>query len=456
MGDSRYTASEAERLQKNRDALCSVVAGTAAPRRPEDRRTLGLELERVVIDPASGTRIAFDDVLGLSTLLEHWSRFFGADERVVVDGRLFGYAGTVDVGCGRTVGITVSLEPGGQLEASVGPSESVVDLLGALEAFDEQWVALCDELGVEWQLVALGCDPLTADPQEVPLIPKERYRLMDAYLSRTGRYARDMMRLSASTQVSIDCGAQDSVVEQFRLAVALGPIISFLCDNVSSWRGLSPEDTPSMVRSRIWESVDADRCGVVPGTFEDGFSSERYVDWLLGVRPILFTDDHGLTIATCSATEADILAMRDLSSGELAHMLSMVFPTVRLKGIIEMRDADSMPPRLACALAASSRASSMTRRRSSRRAACWSKAAPMRKWPWPTGSFESAAGTPRYTARRLPPLFSGSSSLPRTACPTPTSAASSTAFPACGSRASSLATSTVKARTKVPDRLDLS
>ena len=352
MGDSRYTASEAERLQKNRDALCSVVAGTAAPRRPEDRRTLGLELERVVIDPASGTRIAFDDVLGLSTLLEHWSRFFGADERVVVDGRLFGYAGTVDVGCGRTVGITVSLEPGGQLEASVGPSESVVDLLAALEAFDEQWVALCDELGVEWQLVALGCDPLTADPQEVPLIPKERYRLMDAYLSRTGRYARDMMRLSASTQVSIDCGAQDSVVEQFRLAVALGPIISFLCDNVSSWRGLSPEDTPSMVRSRIWESVDADRCGVVPGTFEDGFSSERYVDWLLGVRPILFTDDHGLTIATCSATEADILAMRDLSSGELAHMLSMVFPTVRLKGIIEMRDADSMPPRLACALAA--------------------------------------------------------------------------------------------------------
>lgn len=352
MGDSRYTASEAERLQKNRDALCSVVAGTAAPRRPEDRRTLGLELERVVIDPASGTRIAFDDVLGLSTLLEHWSRFFGADERVVVDGRLFGYAGTVDVGCGRTVGITVSLEPGGQLEASVGPSESVVDLLAALEAFDEQWVALCDELGVEWQLVALGCDPLTADPQEVPLIPKERYRLMDAYLSRTGRYARDMMRLSASTQVSIDCGAQDSVVEQFRLAVALGPIISFLCDNVSSWRGLSPEDTPSMVRSRIWDNVDADRCGVVPGTFEEGFSPERYVDWLLGVRPILFTDDHGLTIATCSATEADILAMRDLSSGELAHMLSMVFPTVRLKGIIEMRDADSMPPRLACALAA--------------------------------------------------------------------------------------------------------
>lgn len=107
-----------------------------------------------------------------------------------------------------------------------------------------------------------------------------------------------------------------------------------------------------MVRSRIWENVDGERCGVVPGTFEEGFSPESYVCWLLGVRPILFTDDRDLTIATCSATEADILAMRDLSSGELAHMLSMVFPTVRLKGIIEMRDADSMPPRLAAALAA--------------------------------------------------------------------------------------------------------
>lgn len=219
-------------------------------------------------------------------------------------------------------------------------------------AFDEQFVAVCDTLGVEWQLVALGVDPLGTDPAQVPLIPKSRYALMDAYLPAKGRYGRDMMRASASTQVSIDYDDGASMVAAYRLAVVLGPVVSFLCDNVSSWRGLSVADTPTMVRSRIWASVDDERCGVVPGTFEEGFGPEAYVRWLMGVQPILFTDDAGLTISTSSATTADILAMRELSQGELLHLLSMVFPTVRLKGFLEIRDADSMPPHLAAGFAA--------------------------------------------------------------------------------------------------------
>ena len=64
--------------------------------------------------------------------------------------------------------------------------------------------AACRAIGLEAHLVPVGYNPVVADPRELELIPKERYRDMDAYLSRRGRYARDMMRCTASTQVSLD------------------------------------------------------------------------------------------------------------------------------------------------------------------------------------------------------------------------------------------------------------
>lgn len=351
MGHHAYTPQEQQRLDRNREAMISLVRGDGRPQRLGNERTLGIELERLILDPVSGQRIPFEGPLSISTLLARWERFFAPECALIIDDTLFGYEGTVTVE-NKEVGISITLEPGAQLEVAVGPSNSVSDLLGAILAFDEQYAQLCQDLGVEWQLVALGTDPFTINPREVALIPKERYRLMDKALSHTGRYARDMMRCSASTQISLDCSDEQNMVAEYRLAVALGPLLAFLCDNVISWRGLSVGDTPRMVRARIWDHMDPARCGIVPGTFDEGFGAEAYVQWLMGVCPILFTDDSGLTIPTCSATEADIMAMRELSQGELFHLLSMVFPTVRLKGFLEIRTPDSMPPQLAAALAA--------------------------------------------------------------------------------------------------------
>jgi glutamate--cysteine ligase len=253
-----------------------------------------------------------------------------------------------------SVGISISLEPGSQLEASVGPATSATALTAALEVFDTQFAAITHEMGVDWELVAEGFNSHISDPNNVPLIDKQRYHLMDDYLSKTGRYARDMMRCSTSTQVSVDlcCGKGFGGHKTYQLAVALGPILSFLTDNARSWRGLSSQDTPRMVRARIWEQVDPARCGTVPGTFSEDFGPKDYVDWLCTIRPILFTDHNGTTTSTGDKTVADILAQRSLTHQELAHLLSMVFPDTRLKGFAEMRTTDSLPPQLAGSLAA--------------------------------------------------------------------------------------------------------
>jgi glutamate--cysteine ligase len=338
---------------KNRSALIDIISAPPCTGQAAPSPKLGIELERFVIDQSSGHTVAYDDEPGIHALLKRWSRYFRPEQRVIIDKRLFGYIGQVTAG-EHEVGISISLEPGSQLEVAVGPDASATALLGALQAFDAQFQTLTSEMGVDWKLIAEGFNPQIVDPSSVPLIEKKRYQLMDAYLSKTGRYARDMMRCSASTQVSVDlsCGRGFGRRKTCQLSVALGPILSFLTDNTTSWRGLSFEDTPRMVRSRIWEQVDPARCGTVPGTFSYDFGPETYVDWLCTVRPILFTDQQGTTTSTGKATVKDLLSKRLLGPGELRHLLSMVFPDTRLKGFAEMRTCDSLPLASAASLAA--------------------------------------------------------------------------------------------------------
>lgn len=343
------STSRSHVLAQNKAALAELLRSPDCEH--AGSRVVGLELERFVIDRAADRTVAYVDSPGVHDLLERWIKFFSPEERIFIDGHLFGYAGHYDVR-GERVGVAISLEPGSQLECSVGPSPHVWALLGALETFDAQFAQLTQEMGVRWELVSGGFNPLVSDPASVPLIDKERYHLMDAYLSQTGRYARDMMRATTSAQVSIDLACGRNGIETYQLAVALGPVLSFLADNTPHWRGLSSEDTPRMAHARIWEQVDPERCGIVPGTFDADFSAERYVEWLAGVRPILFTDEQGASRSTGDATEADVMSERPLEKHELAHMISMVFPECRLKGFAEMRTTDSLPPAQSAALAA--------------------------------------------------------------------------------------------------------
>ena len=344
-----------ENYAANRGALMEMLAAPSCSERADGPRKLGLELERFVIDRASGHTVAYADEPGIHALLEAWERFYGPEGRVFIDGHLFGYAGAVTVD-GRDVGITISLEPGSQLEASVGPSSSVALLMGALQEFDRQFQQLTAEMGVDWELVARGFNPHVADPLEVPLIDKERYRLMNAYLSKTGgRYAYDMMRTSASTQVSVDlsCGDGRSLGRRktYQLAVAISPLLAFLADNTRVRLG-KPAPRPLLARETIWTGLDPARTGIVPGTFEPGFGPEQYVDWVAGLEPILFTDERGASTSTGHATCGDLMRARRLTEHELAHLLSMVWPDVRLKGFAEIRTMDSLPPVLAGSLAA--------------------------------------------------------------------------------------------------------
>ena len=186
-------------FRENLEALVGVLE--SGDKDPAGKK-IGFELERILIDRAGAT-VPFTGEHGVGALLEELARDRSEDERVLIDGHLLGLSYRVETAT-EPVAVSVSLEPAAQLEISAGPAHSVQALYEAVCAFDAEVERACATIGLDARLVPVGYNPVVSSPLDLELIPKERYRDMDAYLSRRGRSARDMMRCTASTQVSLD------------------------------------------------------------------------------------------------------------------------------------------------------------------------------------------------------------------------------------------------------------
>ena len=342
--------SEEQLYERNLDAMARLIGphhGAGAPKK------FGLELERVLVD-GNGDRIFFsgtkgrsDDVDGVHAILNRLLLDRPEFERVDIDGHLMGLSYTFDAPR-ESIAVAISLEPGAQVEISAGPASHSESLLLAIESFDRELEAAAGELGVQASFAARGYDQGCSDPRDIELIPKDRYLMMNAYLPRHGRYARDMMRCSGSTQVSVDYSSEADAVRLARRATALGPVLSFLFDNAPLFRG---RPSRGMSRSRMWREVDPERCGTIPGSLSAGFGFKAFCKWIASLHTILFADRDGVSTDAGDRVSADYMRDRELTDDELMHLISMSWPTFRFKGYLECREMDALPPRMAVACA---------------------------------------------------------------------------------------------------------
>jgi glutamate--cysteine ligase len=257
----------------------------------------------------------------------------------------------------------VTLEPGAQLEISIGPVLSLASLEGLYQAFREEIEPVLAELGLE--LMTCGYHP-SACANEIPLIPKTRYRYMDEHFKSTGRHGLCMMRASASTQVSIDFASEADAVRKFRIANALGPLLAFITDNSPVFEG-SPVGSGGqarsglpvpkrMARTAIWDDVDPARSMTAPHTFDPQFGFDDYAATLLSSAAVFTVEQdeqggkHSVYQGSRSFTEA--FAGQQLSQQEVEHILSLFFFDTRFKTYLEIRMADSLPVEYALSFAA--------------------------------------------------------------------------------------------------------
>jgi len=250
-------------------------------------------------------------------------------------------------------GANVSLEPGGQFELSGAPLVTMHDICQETSQHLKETKIVADELGIGF--LGLGFSPIWRR-DEVPMMPKGRYKIMREYMPKVGGLGLDMMCRTCTVQANLDFSSPDDMVLKFRASLALQPIATALFANSPFTEG-KPNGWLS-ARAAVWTDTDADRTGLLDFVFRDGFDFENYVAYALDV-PMYFVKRNGRYIDLSGKS------FRAFMAGQLAELpgerptrtdwedhLTTLFPEVRLKTYLEMRGADSGPQSSLCALPA--------------------------------------------------------------------------------------------------------
>ena len=250
-------------------------------------------------------------------------------------------------------GANVSLEPGGQLELSGAPLETIHETCDEVNTHLREVRLVADRVGVGF--IGLGAAP-TWNHEDMPVMPKGRYKLMTDYMDKVGSMGKSMMYRTCTVQVNLDFSSEADMVQKMRVALALQPVATALFANSPFFEG-KPNGHQSW-RSRIWRDLDADRTGMLPFVFEDGFGFEAWVDYALDV-PMYFVYRDGKYLNALGQSFRDFLKGQlpalpgqIPTLGDWADHLTTIFPEARVKQFIEMRGADGGPWRRLCALPA--------------------------------------------------------------------------------------------------------
>jgi ergothioneine biosynthesis glutamate--cysteine ligase EgtA len=277
-------------------------------------------------------------------------------------------------------GALLTTEPGGQLELSSQPADSLGDLVRATSA---DLVALREAVAAAGlELAGIGLDPLRP-PRRVLELP--RYAAMEAFFDQGGPWGRQMMCGTASVQVCLDAGEDSDGPSGYRqrwqLVHAIGPVLVAAFANsplregkptgwVSSrqqvWTRMDPGRTrpprPDEDPREAWADYALDaRVMCVPNGDSGDWSAPpglTFRDWVRGdlVTTGPATRGNGTTGVPAPGTQAPgpskaangeagdgDVRLRRPTAGDLEYHLSTLFPPVRPRGHFELRMIDAQP-----------------------------------------------------------------------------------------------------------------
>ena len=250
-------------------------------------------------------------------------------------------------------GANISLEPGGQFELSGAAFETLHETQAETSQHLAEVAEIAGPLGIRF--MGIGAAPIWRH-EDMPVMPKGRYRLMTDYMGRVGTHGTQMMYRTCTVQVNLDYSGEADMVRKLRVALALQPVATALFASSPFFDGVT--NGHKSWRSRIWRGLDNSRTGMLPFAFEEGMGFQRYVDWVLDV-PMYFVYRDGRYIDALGQS------FRDFLKGELpalpgerptlsdwADHMTTVFPEARVKKYIEMRGADGGDARHLTALPA--------------------------------------------------------------------------------------------------------
>jgi glutamate--cysteine ligase len=249
----------------------------------------------------------------------------------------------------------LTTEPGGQLELSSLPADSVAECVRATAADLAALRAAVADAGLE--LAGFGLDPFRP-PRRVLDLP--RYAAMEAFFDRGGPWGRQMMCGTASVQVSLDAGDDSDGYTgyraRWRLLHAIGPVLVAAFAN-SPLREGRPTGWRS-ARQQVWARMDPGRTKPPPlgGDGDgDGDLAAAWAAYALDAQVMCVRSDEasdwsappGLRLrdwvrgSDGAGAPGAVRALRAPTTEDLTYHLSTLFPPVRPRGHFELRMIDA-------------------------------------------------------------------------------------------------------------------
>lgn len=296
----------------------------------------GVEIEHLPVRIGGYDPVTYAEPDGVREVMTELAPLYDPESLYEEDGKILGFS---------RPGIAVSLEPGGQIECSLGVAHSDDDFAREYAQFRHDIDPILARHRI--RLVNYGYQP-RAHATDIRIIPKPRYDAMTRFFGRTWRLGWNMMRCSASTQVSIDYTGEADAIAKMRVAAAVGPILALFFRNTPYFEG---EENPwPLLRQFMWDGLDPQRTGLPAGLYDDNYGWAEYAYDVLAT-PLMSVDlthtpeyrgDEPIRPAWHD-NAADVYPDRELNKAEITHILSTHFPDVRLKNFLELRHWDSLP-----------------------------------------------------------------------------------------------------------------
>src|SRR3954471_24227442 len=334
----RTDTGESTLIESRADPLSLFEGGE----KPRDDWRIGTEHEKFVYRTADHRAPRYEEPGGIRDLLNGLTEF--GWKPVIENGNVIALAGADG---------TISLEPPGQFELSGAALQNLHQTCSEAARHLGQCKMIGDRLGLGFLGTGMWPDKRRED---LPVMPKGRYKIMLNYMPKVGSLGLDMMLRTCTIQTNLDYSSEADMVKKFRVGLALQPVATALFANSPFTEG-KPNGYKSF-RSHIWEDTDPDRTGMLPFVFEDGFGYERYCDYALNV-PMYFVYRDGQYIDVAGERFQDFIDGKlPQLPGEMPTItdwndhLSTAFPEVRLKSFLEMRGADGGRWGRICALPA--------------------------------------------------------------------------------------------------------
>ena len=308
--------------------------------KPRERWRVGTEYEKVGIYRDTGQAIPYFGKRGVEFILRELIERFGwAPEEQ--DGNII--ALTRDKA-------QITLEPGGQIELSGEPCESIHCTYAEFDQHIRELLEVTEPLGIIF--LGLGMQPVSR-LEEIEWVPKQRYRIMAPYMLKVGKLGQRMMKQTATVQANIDYSDEKDAMAKFRTGMGMAPVLiamfanSPICDGeLNGYRSF---------REHIWTDTDRNRSGLLKFAFAPEVSFAHYVEYALDV-PMYFIVRNKNYIDMTAVTFRQFLTSG--YNGERATIedwndhLTTLFPETRIKRYLEIRSVDSQPPDLMPALSA--------------------------------------------------------------------------------------------------------